>query len=138
MPQGGKKALDSEEPLNIKAYQYDVVCNGFELGSGGIRNHSPETMVRAFEIAGLSKETVEERFGALYRAFHYGAPPHGGMACGIDRMVMLLLVVKKLREISLLPMNQQALDLLMGAPSEVTAAQLSELSLRIAPLKKNN
>ena len=138
MPQGGKKALDTEEPLNIKAYQYDVVCNGFELGSGGIRNHSPETMVRAFEIAGLSKETVEERFGALYRAFHYGAPPHGGMACGIDRMVMLLLGVKNLREISLFPMNQQALDLLMGAPSEVTAAQLSELSLRIAPLKKNN
>ncbi|MBI0003558.1 aspartate--tRNA ligase [Bartonella sp. M0177] len=138
MPQGGKEALDTEEPLNIKAYQYDVVCNGFELGSGGIRNHSPETMVRAFEIAGLSKETVEERFGALYRAFHYGAPPHGGMACGIDRMVMLLLGVKNLREISLFPMNQQALDLLMGAPSEVTAAQLSELSLRIAPLKKND
>ena len=138
MPQGGKQALDTEEPLNIKAYQYDVVCNGFELGSGGIRNHSPETMVRAFEIAGLSRETVEERFGALYRAFHYGAPPHGGMACGIDRMVMLLLGVKNLREISLFPMNQQALDLLMGAPSEVAAAQLSELSLRIAPMKKDN
>ncbi|WP_297323523.1 aspartate--tRNA ligase [uncultured Bartonella sp.] len=137
MPQGGKDALDRKEPLNIKAYQYDVVCNGFEIGSGGIRNHSPETMVRAFEIAGLSRETVEERFGALYRAFHYGAPPHGGMACGIDRMVMLLLGVKNLREISLFPMNQQALDLLMGAPSEVTAAQLRDLSLRLAPVKKD-
>lgn len=106
------------------------------MGSGGIRNHLPETMVRAFEIAGLSREVVEERFGGLYRAFHYGAPPHGGMATGIDRMVMLLLGVKNLREISLFPMNQQALDLLMGAPSEVTAAQLSDLSIRLAPTKK--
>lgn len=136
MPQGGKDALDNQDPLTIKAYQYDVVCNGFEVGSGGIRNHLPETMVRAFEIAGLSREVVEERFGGLYRAFHYGAPPHGGMATGIDRMVMLLLGVKNLREISLFPMNQQALDLLMGAPSEVTAAQLSDLSIRLAPTKK--
>lgn len=137
MPQGGKDALDNQDPLTIKAYQYDVVCNGFEVGSGGIRNHLPETMVRAFEIAGLSREVVEERFGGLYRAFHYGAPPHGGMATGIDRMVMLLLGVKNLREISLFPMNQQALDLLMGAPSEVTAAQLSDLSIRLAPTKKD-
>lgn len=136
MPQGGKDALDNQDPLTIKAYQYDVVCNGFEVGSGGIRNHLPETMVRAFEIAGLSREVVEERFGGLYRAFHYGAPPHGGMATGIDRMVMLLLGVKNLREISLFPMNQQALDLLMGAPSEVTAAQLNDLSIRLAPTKK--
>lgn len=136
MPQGGKDALDNQDPLTIKAYQYDVVCNGFEVGSGGIRNHLPETMVRAFEIAGLSREVVEERFGGLYRAFHYGAPPHGGMATGIDRMVMLLLGVKNLREISLFPMNQQALDLLMGAPSDVTAAQLSDLSIRLAPTKK--
>ena len=136
MPQGGKDALDNQDPLTIKAYQYDVVCNGFEVGSGGIRNHLPETMVRAFEIAGLSREVVEERCGGLYRAFHYGAPPHGGMATGIDRMVMLLLGVKNLREISLFPMNQQALDLLMGAPSEVTAAQLSDLSIRLAPTKK--
>lgn len=137
MPQGGKDALDNADPLSIKAYQYDVVCNGFEVGSGGIRNHLPETMVRAFEIAGLSREIVEERFGGLYRAFHYGAPPHGGMATGIDRMVMLLVGAKNLREISLFPMNQQAFDLLMGAPSEVSAAQLRDLSIRLAPAKKD-
>lgn len=125
MPQGGMAALENRDPLAIKAFQYDVVCNGFEIASGGIRNHLPETMVRAFEIAGLSRQAVEERFGGLYRAFHYGAPPHGGMAAGIDRIVMLLTGVRNLREISLFPMNQQARDLLMGAPSDVTPAAVA-------------
>jgi len=138
MPQGGINALENQDPLIIKAFQYDVVCNGFEIGSGGIRNHLPETMVKAFEIAGLSRQTVEERFGGLYRAFHYGAPPHGGMAAGIDRIVMLLTGAKNLREISLFPMNQQAYDLLMGAPSDVTPAQLRDLHIRLAPVTRDN
>jgi aspartyl-tRNA synthetase len=135
MPQGGGEALEAattdEARLKLKAYQYDIVCNGFEIASGGIRNHKPEVMVKAFGIAGLPPELVEERFGGMYRAFQYGAPPHGGMAAGIDRMVMLLVGAKNLREISLFPMNQQAADLLMGAPSEVTGKQLRELSLRV-------
>lgn len=133
MPQGGMHALENLDPLEIKAFQYDIVCNGFEIASGGLRNHLPDVMVKAFELAGLSRETVEERFGGLYRAFHYGAPPHGGMAAGVDRIVMLLVGAKNLREISLFPMNQQALDLLMGAPSDVTPAQLRDLSIRLAP-----
>lgn len=136
MPQGGMDALQNMEPLQIKAFQYDLVCNGFEIASGGIRNHLPETMIKAFEIAGLSRDIVEERFGALYRAFHYGAPPHGGMALGVDRIIMLLVGAKNLREISLFPMNQQALDLLMGAPSDVSAAQMRDLSIRLAPVAK--
>lgn len=136
MPQGGIDALNTMDPLKIKAFQYDLVCNGFEIASGGIRNHLPETMVKAFEIAGLARDVVEERFGALYRAFHYGAPPHGGMALGVDRIIMLLVGVKNLREISLFPMNQQALDLLMGAPSDVMPAQLRDLSIRLAPTTK--
>ncbi|MCP3056357.1 aspartate--tRNA ligase [Aurantimonas marianensis] len=137
MPQGGMEALQSDEPLAIKAFQYDIVCNGFEIASGGIRNHLPETMVKAFEIAGYSKETVEERFGGLYRAFQYGAPPHGGMAAGVDRIVMLLCGAKNLREIAMFPMNQQAHDLLMGAPNEASPAQLRELGLRLAPAAKS-
>ncbi|HDZ73046.1 MAG TPA: aspartate--tRNA ligase [Aurantimonas coralicida] len=137
MPQGGMDALQGDEPLAIKAFQYDIVCNGFEIASGGIRNHIPETMVKAFEIAGYSKETVEERFGGLYRAFQYGAPPHGGMAAGVDRIVMLLCGAKNLREIAMFPMNQQAHDLLMGAPNEASPAQLRELGLRLAPAAKN-
>ncbi len=133
MPQGGMDALQGDEPLAIKAFQYDIVCNGFEIASGGIRNHIPEAMVKAFEIAGYSKETVEERFGGLYRAFQYGAPPHGGMAAGVDRIVMLLCGAKNLREIAMFPMNQQAHDLLMGAPNEASPAQLRELGLRLAP-----
>ena len=136
MPQGGAKALDAakttEDLLALKAYQYDTVCNGFEIASGGIRNHEPETMIKAFGIAGLGPDVVEQRFGGMYRAFQYGAPPHGGMAAGIDRMVMLLVGAKNLREISLFPMNQQANDLLMGAPSEVGIKQLRELSIRVA------
>ena len=141
MPQGGMEALEAadtdEKKLALKAYQYDLVCNGFEIASGGIRNHLPETMVKAFEGAGLSRETVEERFGGLYRAFQYGAPPHGGMAAGVDRVVMLLCGAKNLREITMFPMNQQAVDLLMGAPGGVDANQLSELGIRLMPKKQD-
>ncbi len=132
MPQGGLETLEAaksdEDRLKIKAHQYDIVCNGFEIASGSVRNHRPDTMVKAFEITGLTQADVEARFGGLYRAFQYGAPPHGGMAAGIDRIVMLLVGAKNLREISLFPMNQQANDLLMGAPSEVLPKQLRELS----------
>ncbi|QRM54932.1 aspartate--tRNA ligase [Sinorhizobium sp. BG8] len=138
MPQGGLEALENQDPLSIKAYQYDMVCNGFEIASGSIRNQSPELMVKAFEKVGLSQADVEERFGGLYRAFQYGAPPHGGMAAGIDRVVMLLVGAKNLREISLFPMNQQAQDLLMGAPSPATPAQLRELALRVIPQPKKD
>jgi aspartyl-tRNA synthetase len=130
MPQGGLEALESQDPLTIKAYQYDLVCNGYELASGSIRNQHPDLMVKAFELVGLSKADVEDRFGGMYRAFQYGAPPHGGMAAGVDRMVMLLCGVQNLREITLFPMNQRAEDLLMGAPSPADARQLRELSIR--------
>jgi len=131
MPKGGLDALQNQDPLTIKAFQYDAVCNGFELASGSIRNQEPETMVAAFEKVGLSRQDVEDRFGGLYRAFQYGAPPHGGMAAGVDRIVMLLCGVQNLREITLFPMNQQAQDLLMGAPSPASAKQLRELSIRL-------
>ena len=130
MPQGGMDALTSKDPLSIKAFQYDLVCNGYEIASGSIRNQSPELMVKAFELVGLSKADVEERFGGLYRAFQYGAPPHGGMAAGVDRIVMLVCGAQNLREITLFPMNQRAEDLLMGAPSPATNTQLRELHLR--------
>lgn len=136
MPQGGIDALNDQDPLTIMAYQYDMVCNGFEIASGSIRNQLPETMVKAFEITGKSREEVEEQFGGLYRAFQYGAPPHGGMAAGVDRVIMLLVGAKNLREVTLFPMNQQAQDLLMNAPSEATPQQLRELSLRVAVAKK--
>ncbi|MEL6751852.1 MAG: aspartate--tRNA ligase [Pseudomonadota bacterium] len=136
MPKGGMEALETQDPLTIDAMQYDMVCNGFEIASGGIRNHLPDTMVKAFEITGLSKETVEERFGGLYRAFQYGAPPHGGMAAGVDRIVMLLCGAKNLREITMFPMNQQARDLLMGAPGDVDQPQLKDLHLKIVQPKK--
>jgi aspartyl-tRNA synthetase len=131
MPQGGLEALQTQDPLTIKAFQYDITCNGYEIASGGIRNHRPEAMVKAFEIAGYGEKDVVERFGGMYRAFQYGAPPHGGMAAGVDRIVMLLCGTTNLREISLFPMNQQAVDLLMGAPSEVTPKQLRELHIRL-------
>jgi aspartyl-tRNA synthetase len=131
MPQGGLDALNKQDPLTIKAFQYDITCNGYEIASGGIRNHRPEAMVKAFEIAGYGEKDVVERFGGMYRAFQYGAPPHGGMAAGVDRIVMLLCGTTNLREISLFPMNQQAVDLLMGAPSEVTPKQLRELHIRL-------
>ncbi|MEN0041417.1 MAG: aspartate--tRNA ligase [Pseudomonadota bacterium] len=131
MPKGGLDALENEDPLTIDAMQYDMVCNGYEIASGGIRNHLPDTMVKAFEITGLDQQTVEDRFGGLYRAFQYGAPPHGGMAAGVDRIVMLLCGTKNLREITMFPMNQQARDLLMGAPSEADKPQLKELHLKL-------
>jgi aspartyl-tRNA synthetase len=130
MPQGGLEALQTNDPLTIKAFQYDIACNGNEIASGGVRNHVPEAMVRAFEIAGYGEQEVVDRFGGMYRAFQYGAPPHGGMAAGLDRIVMLLCGTTNLREISLFPMNQQAMDLLMGAPSEATPKQLRELHIR--------
>jgi aspartyl-tRNA synthetase len=138
MPQGGLDALQTQDPLSLKAYQYDAVCNGFEIASGSIRNQSPEAMVKAFELVGLSQTDVEERFGGMYRAFQYGAPPHGGCAFGIDRVVMLLLGAKNLREITLFPMNQQAQDLLMNAPSPASPKQLMELSLRVMPPVKKD
>jgi aspartyl-tRNA synthetase len=131
MPQGGLEALQTQDPLTIKAFQYDITCNGYEIASGGIRNHRPEAMVKAFEIAGYGENDVVERFGGMYRAFQYGAPPHGGMAAGVDRIVMLLCGTTNLREISLFPMNQRAEDLMMGAPSEVTPKQLRELHIRL-------
>ncbi|MEJ7934280.1 aspartate--tRNA ligase [Sphingobium sp. AN558] len=131
MPQGGLDALNTQDPLTINAYQYDMVCNGYEIASGSIRNQSPELMVRAFELVGLSQQDVEDRFGGLYRAFQYGAPPHGGMAAGVDRIVMLLVGAQNLREVTLFPMNQRAEDLLMGAPSSAEFKQLRELHVRV-------
>ena len=131
MPQGGLEALNTQDPLTLKAYQYDMVCNGYEIASGSIRNQSPEAMVKAFELVGLSQQDVEDRFGGLYRAFQYGAPPHGGMAAGVDRIVMLLCGAQNLREITLFPMNQRAEDLLMGAPSQAELKQLRELHIRV-------
>ncbi|WFU77700.1 aspartate--tRNA ligase [Bradyrhizobium sp. CIAT3101] len=131
MPQGGLDALKGQDPLTIKAFQYDITCNGYEIASGGIRNHVPEAMVKAFEIAGYGEQEVVDRFGGMYRAFQYGAPPHGGMAAGVDRIVMLLCGTNNLREISLFPMNQQAMDLLMGAPSDATTKQLRELHVKV-------
>jgi aspartyl-tRNA synthetase len=136
MPQGGLEALLGKDPLAIKAFQYDIACNGYELASGGIRNHRPEAMLKAFEIAGYGEDTVVERFGGMYRAFHYGAPPHGGMAAGVDRIVMLLAGEQNLREVALFPMNQRAEDLLMGAPSPPTPKQLRELHIRVVPPEK--
>jgi aspartyl-tRNA synthetase len=139
MPQGGMEALLNQDPLEIKAYQYDIVCNGVELSSGAIRNHLPEVMVKAFELVGYSAQDVEERFSGLFSALRYGAPPHGGSAPGIDRIVMLLAEEPNLREIVAFPMTQRAEDLMMGAPAEVPDERLRELHLRIAmpPQKKN-
>jgi aspartyl-tRNA synthetase len=131
MPQGGMEALEGQDPLTIKAFQYDLVCNGYEIASGSIRNQSPELMVKAFELTGLTQADVEDRFGGLYRAFQYGAPPHGGMAAGVDRVVMLLCGAQNLREITLFPMNQRAEDLLMGAPTPAENRQLRELNIRV-------
>ncbi len=131
MPQGGLEALETKDPLDILAYQYDIVCNGVELSSGAIRNHRPEVMKKAFEIAGYPESVLLEKFGGMYRAFQYGAPPHGGIAPGVDRIVMLLCNEPNIREVVLFPMNQQAEDLLMGAPSDVTPKQLRELHIRL-------
>jgi aspartyl-tRNA synthetase len=131
MPQGGLEALETKDPLDILAWQYDIVCNGVELSSGAIRNHEPDVMYKAFEIAGYSRETVEAEFGGMLRAFHLGAPPHGGIAPGVDRIVMLLADEPNIRETIAFPLNQNAQDLLMGAPSEVGEARLRELHLNI-------
>jgi aspartyl-tRNA synthetase len=131
MPQGGLEALESSDPLSLNAFQYDLACNGYELASGAIRNHRPDVMRKAFAIAGYSEDVLEKRFGAMYRAFQFGAPPHGGMAAGLDRIVMLLANEQNLREVALFPMNQRAEDILMGAPSSVSAKQLLELHLRL-------
>jgi aspartyl-tRNA synthetase len=132
MPQGGLEALESQDPLTIKAFQYDIVCNGIELSSGAIRNHQPEVMIKAFAIAGYPAAEVEARFGGLLDAFRYGAPPHGGSAPGIDRIVMLLADTPNIREIVAFPMNQQAQDLMMQAPAEVPLERLKELHIRLA------
>ena len=130
MPQGGLDVLKAGDPLTINAFQYDAVCNGYEISSGAIRNHSPEIMKKAFAVAGYDEAVLEARFGGMYRAFLYGAPPHGGMAAGLDRIVMLICREQNLREVTMFPMNQRAEDLLMGAPSEVTPKQLRELHIR--------
>ena len=132
MPQGGMDALNGN-PLDVLGYQYDLACNGYELVSGAIRNHKPDLMLKAFELAGYGADEVKSRFGALFNAFHYGAPPHGGCAAGIDRIVMLLADEANIREVMMFPMNQRAEDLMMNAPSEPSSDQLMELSLRVIP-----
>ncbi|MCK5749254.1 MAG: aspartate--tRNA ligase, partial [Oricola sp.] len=135
MPQGGLGALEAaksdDEKLAIKAYQYDLVCNGYELGSGAIRNHRPDIMYKAFEIAGYGNEVVEEKFGGMLNAFKFGAPPHGGCAMGIERIVMLLADQVNIREVTMFPMTQQAEDLLLHAPVEATPQQLKDVHIRV-------
>ncbi len=131
MPQGGLDALLNKNPLDILAYQYDLVCNGIELSSGAVRNHDPEIMLKAFEIAGYGEDTIKEKFGALYNAFKFGAPPHAGMAPGVDRMIMLLTDEENIREIIAFPMNSNAQDVMLGSPNEVTEQQLREVHIKI-------
>ena len=133
MPQGGLEALTTQDPGDILAYQYDLVCNGVELSSGAVRNHLPEVMEAAFAIAGYGPDRIKESFPALWNAFHYGPPPHAGIAPGFDRILMLLEDQANLREVIAFPFNQAARDLLMGAPSAVSPAQLAELHLRVVP-----
>ena len=136
MPQGNLKDLDFSDPLKIKAFQYDIVCNGIELSSGAIRNHIPELMYKLFAVAGYDKTQVQNKFSGMINALSYGAPPHGGIAPGIDRLVMLLANKKNIREVTLFPMNQNAQDLMMQAPSEVSENQIKELGIKID--KKKN
>ena len=136
MPQGEIDKLDFEKPLEIKAFQYDIVCNGVELSSGAIRNHLPDLMYKLFSIAGYDKQQVEKKFSGMINALSYGAPPHGGIAPGIDRIIMLLADKENIREVTLFPMNQNAQDLMMQAPSDVDKKQLKELGIKL-DLKKN-
>ncbi|MDE7257189.1 MAG: Asp-tRNA(Asn)/Glu-tRNA(Gln) amidotransferase GatCAB subunit C, partial [Clostridia bacterium] len=131
MPQGGLEALNAKDPLEILAYQYDIVCNGVELSSGAVRNHDLDIMVKAFQIAGYDEQTLKEKFGALYTAFRFGAPPHAGMAPGVDRMLMLLKNEENIREVIAFPMSASGQDLMCGAPNEVTEAQLREVHIKI-------
>ncbi len=131
MPQGGLDALENQDPLEILAYQYDIVCNGVELVSGAVRNHDINIMLKAFNMAGYSEEDLKTKFTSLYNAFKYGAPPHAGMAIGIDRMIMLMLDEDSIREVIAFPMNANAQDLLMGAPGEVTEQQLREVHIKL-------
>jgi len=131
MPQGGLEALNTMDPLEILAYQYDIVCNGVELSSGAVRNHDIEIMKKAFAIAGYDEETLKTKFGALYQAFQFGAPPHAGMAPGVDRMIMLLRNEDNIREVIAFPMNGNAQDLMCGAPGEVTEQQLREVHIKV-------
>ena len=135
MPQGDIKNIDFKKPLNIKAYQYDIVCNGIELSSGAIRNHIPELMYKLFSIVGYDKNQVDDKFKGMTNALSYGAPPHGGIAPGIDRIVMLLAEEKNIREVTMFPMNQNAQDLMMNAPSNVSEEQLKELNLNLKKKK---
>ncbi|MEK9717414.1 MAG: amino acid--tRNA ligase-related protein, partial [Pelagibacteraceae bacterium] len=132
---GDNEKLDLSKPLEVKAYQYDIVCNGIELSSGAIRNHKPKLMYQLFEVAGYSKKDVDEKFSGMINAFKFGAPPHGGIAPGIDRIVMLLADEKNIREVTMFPMNQNAQDIMMNAPSEVDENQLKDLNIKIN--KKN-
>ena len=136
MPQGGLESLENMDPLEIKAFQYDIVCNGVELSSGAIRNHRQDILLKAFEIAGYNIDEIKKRFGAMYDAFGYGAPPHGGIAPGIDRIVMLIAGVENIREVIAFPMNQQAQDLMMNAPSEISSDQLKEIGIKIIEKKE--
>ena len=136
MPQGGLESLENMDPLKIKAFQYDIVCNGVELSSGAIRNHRQDILLKAFEIAGYNIDEIKKRFGAMYDAFGYGAPPHGGIAPGIDRIVMLIAGVENIREVIAFPMNQQAQDLMMNAPSEILSDQLKEIGIKIIEKKE--
>lgn len=131
MPQGGIEALENMNPLDILAYQYDLVCNGYEMASGAVRNHNPELMVKAFEIAGYTEDDVKSKFGALYNAFQYGTPPHAGAAPGLDRMVMLISDSQNIREVIAFPKNKKARDVLMGAPSKVSKEQLKDVHIKI-------
>ena len=131
MPQGEMEALEKKDPLDIKAYQYDIVCNGVELSSGAIRNHKPEIMYKAFDIAGYSKEDLEKKFSGMLNALKFGAPPHGGSAPGIDRIVMLLADEPNIREVIAFPMNQQAMDLMMDAPASIDKERLEELGIKL-------
>ena len=138
MPQGGLESLNNKDPLEIKAFQYDIVCNGIELSSGAIRNHNPEIMKKAFAIAGYKEEEIKKEFPALYYAFQFGAPPHGGIAPGLDRIVMLIAGEQNIRDITMFPMNQKAEDLLMGAPNLVKNEQLKELNINLIEEEKDS